>query len=148
MDQKFLQEDLARRFKEARAKEAALKVEADTKRGKIIKDQEKIANAKRRWMSFYDDHGFNKLMYFVWNFDHEYFLTPVDVENPDYRHYKYNYVWSSPQYPDGTNTIWPYYGSIKDYFGSSFGRDKGRHIVRDICGQKTKFVAELYSKSN
>lgn len=68
---------------------------------------------------------------FTWTFGCDFFLeTPIG-----------NFVWSDPDY-HGDNTIKPYKGSIRDYFGNSFGSDKGKHTVAGYCGEDFIFVEE------
>ena len=53
-------------------------------------------------------------------------------------------MWSDPAY-GGNNTIRPYRGSIKDYckeLGVACGRDKGRHIIEEYCGDKVVIINE------
>lgn len=48
---------------------------------------------------------------------------------------KGNFVWKDPDY-GGDNTISPYKGNLKDFYkevGTSCGRDKGRHKIKDYC---------------
>lgn len=136
----FLQQDRQRRFKEARAqeKEQLDKIKAQQEREKKIQlDREEY---RRQWMSFYDGKGFGMVMLFVWDFGHRFFVSPVDLDSKENHGHKFNYVWSNPDYPGGDNTIRPFEGTIKDFFGSSFGRDKGSHVVRSYCGDETTFI--------
>lgn len=50
-----------------------------------------------------------------------------------------NFVWSDPDYY-GDNTIKPFDGTIQDYFGKSFGRCKGSHIISSYCGEDFTLV--------
>lgn len=54
-----------------------------------------------------------------------------------------NFIWSDPDYPGGDNTIRPYKGSYADFLRENhieFGRDKGKHIIRDYCGENVLIV--------
>lgn len=67
---------------------------------------------------------------FTWMWGPEFFLE-TDVGN---------YIWSDPEY-NGDNTIRPYAGSYQSYLreiGMGCGRDKGKHFIRDYCGDQVK----------
>lgn len=69
---------------------------------------------------------------FTWGYCDEFFLETG----------KGNFVWSDPDY-DGDNSIHPYNGSYKDWCKEAhlpFGRDKGKHTIRDYCGEDVKLV--------
>lgn len=69
---------------------------------------------------------------FVWFWD-DYFF----IETP-----KGNFVWRDPEY-NGDNTIRPYDGEISKFCRErkvGFGRSKGRHRVRDYCGEDIVLV--------
>ena len=49
-----------------------------------------------------------------------------------------NFVWSSPDYPDGDNKIRKFNGTYQQWCrqeGISYGKDKGTHIIGTYCGQ-------------
>lgn len=75
--------------------------------------------------------NFDTIADFTWFWNDEFFLETDEG----------NYIWSSPEY-NGDNTIRRYNGSLSDYIsneaGCSFGRDKGRHRIRDYCGDSVK----------
>lgn len=53
-----------------------------------------------------------------------------------------NFIWKDPEY-QGDNTIRRYTGSYKDYLKEShidFGRDKGKHMISDYCGDQFTLV--------
>ena len=68
---------------------------------------------------------------FTWGYGQEFFLTTA----------KGNFVWSDPDY-GGNNTIQPFSGSYMDWCKKRahipFGRDKGKHFIRDYCGKDVK----------
>lgn len=66
---------------------------------------------------------------FTWNFGNQFFIETEEG----------NFIWSDPSY-NGDNTIRKYNGSLEDYFGNSFGRDKGKHYISDYCGEDFTFV--------
>ena len=138
--EQFLKQDRQQRILEANERESARKKEIELARQHELEIEAKVVEQKRLWSTFYDSKGFNMLMYFTWYFDHQYFISPVDTDLKENIDYKYNYVWSDADYKNGDDTIRLYYGTMKDFFGNSYGRDKGRHIVREYCGTKTKFV--------
>lgn len=143
--QTFLAQDRAKRMKENEAAERARQDMAAAVRKKEIDAENKMGEQNRLWKTFYDGQGYMMSMDFTWSFCHLYFVSPVDPEkNPDY---KYNYVLSSSEYPNGNNTIRPFYGTIGDFYGDSFGRDKGKHIVKFFCKGVT-FVADEYFNTN
>ncbi len=48
-----------------------------------------------------------------------------------------NFEWRDPEYPSGDNTIRPFQGGYKEFrrvHGVPFGRDKGKHYIKDYCG--------------
>lgn len=56
-----------------------------------------------------------------------------------------NFLWSDPDY-DGDNSIRQFHGSYKDackFLDVSFGRDKGKHVVRAYCGDKIKLGQDI-----
>lgn len=64
---------------------------------------------------------------FVWFWDHRFFVETA----------KGNFVWYDPEY-NGDNTIRPYNGDLPDFCKEvkvGFGRSKGRHRIRDYCGE-------------
>lgn len=65
---------------------------------------------------------------FTWNFASHFFIETNEG----------NFIWSDPDYY-GDNTIIPYQGTVQDYFGDSFGRCKGRHLIRLYCGEDIIF---------
>jgi hypothetical protein len=66
---------------------------------------------------------------FTWDFGMHFFIETL----------KGNYIWSDPDY-NGDNTIKRFNGEIYQYFGRSYGRDKGKHTIRDYCGDKIKII--------
>lgn len=66
---------------------------------------------------------------FTWDFGHEFFIETNDG----------NFIWSDPEY-GGNNTIRSTKKSIRQHFGKSHGRDKGKHYIKDYCGSEVKFV--------
>jgi hypothetical protein len=66
---------------------------------------------------------------FTWDFGQNFFIeTSIG-----------NFIWSDPDY-NGDNTIKPFKGTIQEYFEPSYGRDKGKHIIRNYCGDDVKIV--------
>lgn len=54
---------------------------------------------------------------------------------------KGNFVWDCPDYPGGNNTIKPFDGSYKDWCrfeGIPYGRCKGKHTIRNYCGNEVQ----------
>ena len=70
---------------------------------------------------------------FTWFWDHHWFIKTSQG----------NFVWSDPQYTGGTNVIKPYKGTMRQYTDSlglqPFGRAKGRHRVKNFCGDQIVF---------
>lgn len=108
------------------------------------KAQETLGKQTREWASFYDGKGFQMRMYFGWWHDHRYFVSPVNTDEKQYWKYKWNYVYSSSDYPNGTDTIRPFYGTYKDFVGGTSCRDKGCHVVRNFVGTVCTFDPEPY----
>ena len=53
-----------------------------------------------------------------------------------------NFIWNDPDY-GGDNTFTAFSGSYTDYLkkaGIDFGRDKGRHVISDYCGDQIVLV--------
>jgi hypothetical protein len=70
---------------------------------------------------------------FTWSF-HDKFL--VEIPNVG------NFVWSDPDYR-GDNSFKRYDGNYKQWCkeeGIPFGRDKGKHKIRNYCGSEIKIV--------
>lgn len=66
--------------------------------------------------------------HFSWDFGQKFF-----VETPHG-----NFVWSDPDYK-GDNSFTKFDGLYKDWIkqiGISYGRDKGKHIIRSYCGDQ------------
>ncbi len=146
---KFLQQDRDRRFREAKAKEAAVVAEQQAKLQEIKRKQNRHDQFEKQWMSFYDGKALTIDMYFCWAFDKYFLLSLVDHNRPEYNNYQYHYVWSDPDYPGGDNTIRPFFGTYRDWckvVGIPYGRSKGHHIVEKYCGPDVKFVPELFTK--
>lgn len=73
------------------------------------------------------------IAHFTWGWSHRFFL---ETDNG-------NYIWSDPDYPFGNNTITPFKGTYKDWLnqeGISFARDKGKHIIRNYCGENVQII--------
>ena len=71
---------------------------------------------------------------FTWNFGQLFLLQVDDVNGSKY------YVWSCPDYK-GDNTIRPFIGDPRNFTQPGFcGRHKGRHRIRDYCGNDAVFV--------
>ena len=138
--EQFLMQDQRQRMLEANEREDARKKEIELAKQRELEREAMTAEQKRLWSTFYDGKGFNMLMDFTWYFNHQYFVSPMDMDLKENCGYKYNYVWSNADYNNGDNTIRPFEGTMKDFFGNSYGRDKGKHIVLQYCGTKTKFV--------
>lgn len=54
-----------------------------------------------------------------------------------------NFEWSNPEYPDGDNTIKAFNGGYKEWYehiGIPSGRSKGKHVIKDYCGEDVKFL--------
>lgn len=66
---------------------------------------------------------------FTWNFGNKFFIETAEG----------NFIWSDPDY-NGDNTIRKFNGTLQDYFGDSFGRDKGKHYISDYCGTEFTLV--------
>lgn len=48
-----------------------------------------------------------------------------------------NFVWSDPDYPGGDGTITRFDGSYEEFIKQQnipYGRDKGKHIIKEYCG--------------
>lgn len=69
--------------------------------------------------------------HFTWDFGQRFHIETVDG----------NYEWSDPDY-NGDNTIRPAppYPQWLDKQNIEFGRDKGRHTIRDYCGPDVKIM--------
>lgn len=49
-----------------------------------------------------------------------------------------NFIWNDPDYPGGDNTFTKTNMTFKEFVKSqnvSYGRDKGKHIIKDYCGE-------------
>jgi len=66
---------------------------------------------------------------FTWGFGHEFFL---ETEHG-------NYIWSDPNY-GGNNTIRKTQLSYSTWAAPFWGRDKGKHVVREYCGENVQIV--------
>lgn len=67
---------------------------------------------------------------FTWDYGKEFFLETSEG----------NFVWSDPDH-NGDNTINPFKGTYEDWLkenGIPYGRDKGKHKIRDFCGDNVK----------
>lgn len=137
-DPKWLKKDKEERYKKEREKEQRQLQQHQELMQRRQRERDRLDERKRLWMTFHDGHGFNMVMDFTWYWCHEFFIEAF----PQDPHNMYNYVWSCPEYPDGNNTIRPYYGTVRD-FCKPYGRDKGKHLVRSYC-PGAYFVAELY----
>jgi hypothetical protein len=55
-----------------------------------------------------------------------------------------NFVWSSPDYETGTNTMKKFDGTIKLFIKSlnsiPYGRSKGTHFISDYCGTEFTLI--------
>ena len=63
---------------------------------------------------------------FTWCFGQQFFIETVQG----------NFTWNDPEY-DGDGVIKPFNGSYKDWLKKMdipFGRGKGKHIIKDYCG--------------
>ncbi len=69
---------------------------------------------------------------FVWSFGKEFHIATD----------KGNYEWSCPDYPGGDDTLKPCgsYGEWLDKIGIEFGRCKGRHVIKDYCGESVVLI--------
>ena len=71
---------------------------------------------------------------FTWMWDHRFHLETEDGKV---------YLWSDPSY-GGDNTIRPHNKTIADYAkqksSTPWGRDKGKHRVRDYCGENVRII--------
>lgn len=61
---------------------------------------------------------------FTWGFGQEYY---VDADNGK------QYIWSSPEY-GGDNSFKETKMSYADWIAPNWGRNKGKHVVRNYCG--------------
>lgn len=60
-----------------------------------------------------------------------------------------NFIWSDPEY-HGNNTICPFLGTYKDYLKSGdipYGRDKGKHILKDYINPEPTFIDYINPES-
>lgn len=72
----------------------------------------------------------NTVAEFTWNFGSNFLLETQYG----------NFVWSDPDY-GGDNTIRPYAGNPINFTQNGLsGRYKGRHIIRNYCGDKVIFM--------
>jgi hypothetical protein len=75
----------------------------------------------------------NMIADFLWCWGHIFFLETSEG----------CFLWSDPEYPGGDNTIRPYNGTLQDYLhetGIPFVRDKGKHRIKDYCGENVAFI--------
>lgn len=64
---------------------------------------------------------------FSWSFGETFFVETSEG----------NWVWSDPEY-QGDNTLTRWKGTHKQWcksIGIPFSRDKGKHLIRDYCGE-------------
>lgn len=55
------------------------------------------------------------------------------------------FVWDSPDYGEGKNTIRPYKGEPRHFTHRNFcGRCKGTHQIRKYCGEDVVFSDEVF----
>ena len=72
---------------------------------------------------------------FTWNYNKMFFIETKEG----------NFEWSDPEYLSGTNEIHPFKGTYNDWRikeNIPFGRDKGKHSIRDYCGENVKIFNE------
>lgn len=74
---------------------------------------------------------------FTWNWNDLFFLETA----------KGNFVWSDPEY-GGDNTIRPYNGDLKKFFGKSYGRSSGSHTIAAYCGNGVRILDEPFIRKN
>lgn len=60
---------------------------------------------------------------FTWDFGQEFFVQTSAG----------NFVFSDPEY-NGDRTLRPYKGTLRQWLKGGYGRDKGKHLVREFCG--------------
>ncbi|GAI42205.1 unnamed protein product [marine sediment metagenome] len=66
---------------------------------------------------------------FTWLWGHEFFVKTTEG----------NWIWSDPDYPHGDNTLRKTPLTLGEHLKKHdipYGRDKGRHTIRDYCGEK------------
>ena len=66
---------------------------------------------------------------FIWLFGQEFFIETSEG----------NFIWRDPDY-QGDGSIIEYKGTLKSYLkkhGIPFGRDKGKHLIGEYCGDFT-----------
>lgn len=66
---------------------------------------------------------------FTWGFGHEFFLETEFG----------NYIWSDPSY-GGNNTIRATHLSYRGWAEPFWGREKGKHVIREYCGESVEIV--------
>lgn len=73
---------------------------------------------------------------FTWMWDDRFHLETEDGKA---------YIWSDPDY-GGDNTIRPTFKTQADYAkefegkSMAWGRDKGKHTIRDYCGEDVEII--------
>lgn len=75
---------------------------------------------------------------FTWLWNHEYFIKTAEG----------NFIYSDPDMPGGDNTLRKTPFTLTEYLKIRhlmYGRDKGRHTIRDYCGKEVEWNA-LYEK--
>ena len=77
------------------------------------------------------DEFLNQIGEFAWGWSEQFFIECGGNRN---------FIWSDPEYY-GDNTIQKFNGSIKDWYrsqGIEEARDKGKHLIREYCGEDVK----------
>ena len=77
----------------------------------------------------------------TWLWCHEYFIETSEG----------NFIWSSPGYDGGDNTIRPCDVSLNEYLRSAnipFGRGKGWHAIVDYCGKNIVMISPQRAKQD
>lgn len=72
---------------------------------------------------------------FCWNYANKFFIETRFG----------NFIWSDPDYLGGDNTIEQFGGSYEDFVKLEkipYCRDKGKHRIRDYCGEEFTFIIQ------
>jgi hypothetical protein len=69
---------------------------------------------------------------FTWMFGPDFFIETNEG----------NFIWKDPDY-NGDNTLRPYAGNYHDFVKECkvpYGRDKGKHIIKEYCGPDVRII--------
>jgi len=133
-------------WRKQQVQEAKEKKEAEYERRLLatkLAEHESERNARREkrlndWVSFFDGNGFDQIP-IEWYWKHSHIFLGIPVMWGSGKQSKTNYIYSSPEYPNGDNTLTTTEGSYQDFDKGSL-RSKGTHLASDFCYEGVKFV--------